>query len=169
MGLPDQLKSEWSSWLIGEWIGSGEGAVGKAEHLMTIELGIGGQFLVTKYTSHIYEMSDEHIRYMKDRMNFSEDDIHKIRESKFEELAVKTIHPETNEIVEHVFDSWRTILGGKGTWNGHKETMHFNSDNASGIRVIERVNQDRMYITQEWNMPDGSVMLETGDLKRVVK
>ena len=167
MSLPEQLNSDWSSWMTGEWIGTGEGAVGKGQHLMTVELGLGGQFLLTRYTSKIIEMSDEHISYMKDKMNMSEEDIKRIHDSSFEELGIETMISGSDEIVVHVFDSWRTILRGTGTWDGHKETIRFNGDNASGVRTIERVSQDKMFITQEWDMPDGSVMVETGELRRV--
>jgi len=167
MGLPDQLDSDWSGWMIGEWIGTGEGAVGKGQHLMTVELGLGGQFLLTKYISKLSEMSDENISYMKDKMHFSEADIERIHHTKFEELGIATMLPGSDEIVVHIFDSWRTILTGKGTWDGHKETIRFTGENASGVRVIERVNHNHMFITQEWNMQDGSVMVETGELKRV--
>ena len=166
MSLPDQLNSDWSNWMTGEWIGTGEGAVGMAEHLMTVELGLGGQFLLSRYTSKIIEMSDEHIRYMKNKMNFSAEEIKKIHDSSFEELGIATMTSDSDEIVVHVFDSWRTILRGTGTWDGHKETIHFNGDNASGVRTIERVSQDTMFITQEWDMPDGNIMIETGELRR---
>lgn len=167
MSLPAQLDSDWSSWLIGEWIGTGEGAVGKAQHLMTIELGLGGQFLLLKYISKITEMSDDHIRYMKKHMDLSDEDIEQIHHSTFEELGIETMLADSNEIIVHVFDSWRTILHGNGSWDGHKETIHFSGENTSGVRVIERVNQNQMFITQEWEMPNGSIMVETGELKRV--
>lgn len=167
MALPAQLESDWSSWLIGEWIGTGEGAAGKGQHLMTVELGLGGQFLLMKYISRITEMSDDHIRYMKENMDLSDNDIEKIHHCTFEELGIATMLADSNEIVVHVFDSWRTILSGKGSWDGHKETIRFSGEDTSGVRVIERVNPNQMFITQEWNMPNGSVMVETGELKRV--
>ncbi len=167
MALPTPLESDWSSWLIGEWIGTGEGAVGKGQHLMTVEPGLRGQFLFFKYISKITEMSDDHIRYMKEHMNLSDDDIDQIHHSTFEELGIETMLADSNEIVVHIFDSWRTILSGKGSWDGHKETIHFSGEGTSGVRVIERINQNQMFITQEWSMPNGSVMVETGELKRV--
>ena len=167
MSLPEPLNTDWSSWLIGEWIGMGEGAIGKAEHLMTFELGLDGQFLLYKYVSRITEMSEDHIHYLKDKLHLSDANIQRVRDTGFEELGIETLLPDSNEIVVHVFDSWRTILQGKGSWDGHKETVHFVNDKISGKRIIERVRHDKMYISQEWNMPDGSIMTETGEFKRV--
>ena len=167
MALPDRLDTDWSRWFTGEWIGTGEGAVGKAQHLMTVELGLGGQFLLMHYSSKITEMSDEHVRYMKQKMHLSDADIEKVRHSTYEELGVETMLVGSAEIHVHIFDSWRSILRGKGDWDGHRETVHFNGENGRGKRVIERVDEDKMFITQEWYMPDNSIMIETGELRRV--
>jgi hypothetical protein len=45
----------------------------------------------------------------------------------------------------------------------------FSGPQASGVRVTERVNDDRMTIRQEWTLPDGGVMVERGEMIRTKK
>lgn len=167
MPPPKQLDEAWCNWIAGEWRGTAEGAVGKGRHWMKVEVALDGQFLLTRYRSSITEMTEQHIRFMKEKMNLSDKEIEKIRDSVFEELGLQTLDPETGDILAYSFDSWRTILTGRGSREGNREVIRFSDPNASCVRVTDMVSRDKLIINQEWVLPDGEVMVEKGEMTRI--
>ena len=55
---PKPLDDEWSKWLVGEWKGIVELRGIKSEAWREIELGLNGQFLITK---HEHKVTNEEI------------------------------------------------------------------------------------------------------------
>jgi hypothetical protein len=167
MGLPERLDAAWCRWITGEWEGPAEGAVGRGRHRMKVEPALGGQFLLTTYRSTIDEMTDDHVRFAKDKLGLSDADLERVRGGTFEELGLQTLDPSTGDIVAYVFDSWRSMLTGTGRREGDREVITFTGPDAAARRVLEKVGDDRLVMTQEWTLPDGTVMVEKGEMTRV--
>lgn len=175
LASPKSLDDDWSKWIVGEWEGTAKSDMGKykdwvkGEGWAKIELGLNGQFLIMKYKAKITKMSNEYLRYLKETMNMSDEDIEKIRNSTFEEINIQTIDPKTGEIVEYLFDSLRCIAKGTGKREGNKETMEWQWSvygQGTSIKIIEKVSDDKFLFTQKYTMPDGSVMEDKGEMIR---
>ncbi len=159
---PNPLDDEWSKWLVGEW----EGIVGlggvKSEAWREIELGMNGQFLITK---HEHKVSNEEIQGLKKIMHISDEDVKRYQSLPFKYLEIWTIDPKNGEVIGYFFDSLRRVAEGKGKLQGNKEIVEWQwfaqGQGASSMRSIsitERVSDDRFITTKKYTLPDGSTM-----------
>ena len=105
--LPKAIDDDWSRWLVGEWEGSGESNAGKGKGWVQIELGLNGQFLIMRGQAEITEMSPEQVRYLKENLHASDEEIKRFRSETFKSIEIHTIDPKTGEIIGYLFDSLR--------------------------------------------------------------
>ena len=157
---PKPLDDEWSKWLVGEWKGTvGLGGV-KSEAWRKIELGLNGQFLITK---HEHKITDEEIQELKKIMHISDEDVKKYQSLPFKYLEIWTIDPKNGEVIGYFFDSLRRVAEGKGKLQGNKEIVEWQwfaqgQRAFSSINITERVSDDRFITTKKYILPDGSTM-----------
>ncbi len=156
---PKPLDDDWSKWLVGEWKGTvGLGGV-KSEAWREIELGLNGQFLITK---HEHKVTNEEIQELKKIMHISDEDVKKYQSLPFKYLEIWTIDPKTGEVIGYLFDSMRVVAEGKGKLQGNKEIVEWQwfaqGQGASSIRIMEKVSDDRFITTKKYILPDGSTM-----------
>jgi hypothetical protein len=119
---PEPLDDEWSKWLVGKWEGSvGLGGV-KSEARREIELGLNGQFLITK---HEHKVTNEEIQELKKIMHISDEDVKKYQSLPFKYFEICTIDPTSGEIITYLFDSLRCVAKGRGKREGNKEIMEW--------------------------------------------
>ena len=157
---PEPLDDEWSKWLVGEW----EGSVGldgvKSEAWREIELGLNGQFLITK---HEHKITDEEIQGLKKVTHISDEDVKKYQSLPFKYLEIWTIDPKNGEVIGYFFDSLRRVAEGKGKLQGNKEIVEWQWFSQgqrafSNINIMEKVSDDRFITTKKYILPDGSTM-----------
>jgi hypothetical protein len=166
--IPEPLDDEWTRWIVGEWEGAAESDLfGKAEDRMTVELGLGGQFLIIRYTSDVAEMSPEQRSNAKALLNLSDEDIEGILSTPFHGLDIHTVNPKTGRIVAYSFDSWRSIIRGTGRRQGDREVLEWADGMSTSTRITEKLTDDRLRITETWSLPDGRTMEETSEMRRV--
>ena len=159
---PKPLNDEWSKWLVGEWEGTvGLGGV-KSKAWREIELGLNGQFLITK---HEHKVTNEEIQELKKIMHISDDDVKQYQSLPFKYLEIWTIDPKNGEVIGYFFDSLRRVAEGKGKLQGNKEIVEWQwfaqGQGASimrNISITERVSDDRFITTKKYTLPDGSTM-----------
>ncbi len=157
---PEPLDDDWSKWLVGEWEGSvGLGGV-KSEAWREIELGLNGQFLITK---HEHKITDEEIQGLKKVTHISDEDIKRYQSLPFKYLEIWTIDPKNGEVIGYFFDSLRRVAQGKGKLQGNKEIVEWQwvaqgQRAFSNTSITERVSDDRFITTKKYTLPDGSTM-----------
>jgi hypothetical protein len=83
---PKPLDDEWSKWLVGQWEGSAKSDAGTAKLWTKIDLGLNGQFLIMKGEAKIIELTAEQIKYLRETLSASDEDIERYRSSTFENL-----------------------------------------------------------------------------------
>jgi len=157
---PRTLDDDWGRWLVGEWEGPFESTVGKGKNSIEVELCFDGRFLITKYRGEVPEITPERIQHLKETMGISDRDIKNIQNSIYKGLEFRTIDSDTGQICGQWFDNWRPMLTGRGKREGNKEIMEWEwpEQKVSGIRVIEKVSDDKFIMTGKWTMPNGRVM-----------
>jgi len=157
---PGPLDDEWSKWLVGEWKGIvGLGGM-KSEAWREIELGLNGQFLITK---HEHKVTNEEIQELKKIMHISDEDVKKYQSLPFKYLEIWTIDPKNGEVIGYFFDSLRRVAEGKGKLQGNKEIVEWQwfvqgQRAFSSINIMEKVSDDRFITTKKYILPDGSTM-----------
>lgn len=167
---PKPLDDDWSKWIVGEWEGSGESDAGTGRGWVKIEFDLNEQFLIMKGEGEITELTAEQIQYLKDTMHASDGDIERFRSSTFKELQIHTIDPKTGEVIGYLFDSLRCIAEGRGRREGNKEIIEWewkcSGQEASSVRITEKVSDDKLIITEKYTLPDGSTMEDKGEMTR---
>ena len=164
---PLPLDDEWSRWLVGEWVGSGESEAGSGRGNMRVELGLNGQFLVFTGEAEITEITLEQRQYLKTQLHASDEEIERFKSSPFRSLEIYTIDQETGELVGYLFDSLRSIATGRGHWQGNKQVIKWQwATGHKSTRITERVGDDRFAVVEQIAMPDGSMMEEKGEMVR---
>jgi len=167
----EPLDDEWSKWLVGEW----EGTVGlggmKSEAWREIELGLNGQFLITK---HEHKITDEEIQGLKKVTHISDEDAKKYQSLPFKYLEIWTIDPKNGEVIGYFFDSLRRVAEGKGKLQGNKEIVEWQwfaqgQRAFSSINIMEKVSDDRFITTKKYILPDGSTMEGKVEMTRCKK
>ena len=159
---PKPLDDEWSKWLVGEW----KGTVGlngmKSEARREIELGMNGQFLITK---HEHKVSEKGIQELRRIPHISDEDVKKYQSLPFKYFEIWTIDPKSGEVIGYFFDSMRRVAEGKGKLQGNKEIVEWQwfaqSQGAPIMRntsITERVSDDKFITTKRYTLPDGSTM-----------
>ena len=168
MEPPKTLDDDWSRWLVGEWEGPFESAVGKGKNWMEIELCFNGRFLITKYRSRVPKITPERVQHLKETMGVSDKDIKNMQGSIYKGLEFRTIDPSTGEVFGQWFDNRRSMFKGRSRWEENKEIMEWEwpEQKISIIRIIEKVSDDKFIMTGKWTMPDGSVMNDKTEMTR---
>ncbi len=156
---PEPLDDEWSKWLVGEWDGG-----------FKIEFGLNRQFLIMKGEAETGEMTPDQIKYLKDTLNASDEDIEKMQSHPFKELQIHTIDPKTGERIGYLFDSTRCIAKGTGRLEGNKEIMKWRwsgrGQGATSIRIIEKINDNKFTLNHKYTLPDGKKMEDKIEMTR---
>ena len=167
---PKPLDDEWSKWLVGGWEGSVESDVGTCKLWIKIDFGLNGLFLIMKSENEIIELTAEQIKYLKDILRASDEDIDRYRSSTFKELQIHTIDPKTGEVVGYLFDSMRCIAEGRGRHQGNKEIIEWkwsgNAQGATSVRIIEKINDNKFTINHKYTLPNGKKMEDRGEMTR---
>lgn len=165
--LPLPLADDWCHWIVGEWEGTGESDTGRGSGLERIEFALNGQFLFSHGEATITEITPDQAAYLRKNMHASDDEIARFKAAPYRSLEIFTTDPNTGEIIGFSFDSLRCIATGRGRREGDRQIIDWEWSNGhQSTRITERVNADRMVITQRTPMPDGSVMEETGAATR---
>lgn len=167
MTPPEPLNNEWFNWLEGEWQGWSESPMGKSEDHMKVEMGLNDQFLIMKYTGKMAAMTPEQKQQWQEAMGATEEEVEKMANTEFKGIGLLTIDSQSGEIVGHWFDSWRNMSKGHGRIEGNKEIMEWSGAMGTGTRTVEKVGEDKLVVTEKWNMPDGSVMESKSEMTRV--
>ena len=139
---PPPLDNAYMSWMVGEWKGWSEGAMGKSEDWMKCTMDFGGQFMMTEYKA----------------------------DSPMGELTgggAYTLNEE-GEIVAFWIDSRRTMATGKGTLDGDTMTVHWESKMGNGTRITTKISDDKFVVTSKMDM-GGQVMESKSEMTRVKK
>jgi hypothetical protein len=167
---PKTLDDDWSKWLVGEWEGPFESVVGKGKNCMGIELCLNGRFLITKYQSQLPEITPERVQRLKETMGVSDKDIKNIQGSIYKGIEFRTIDPNTGEVSGQWFDNWRSVFEGRSEREGNKEIMEWEwpEQGISGVRIIEKISNDKFIMTGKWTMPGGSVMDDKTEMTRKI-
>jgi len=154
------LDDDWSKWLVGEW----KGTVGlrgiKSEAWREIELGLNGQFLITK---HEHKVTNEEIQELKKIAHISDEDVRQYQSLPFKYIEIWTIDPKNGEVIGYFLDSLRRVARGKGKLQGNKEIVEWEwfaqgQRAFSSINTTEKVSDDRFITTKKYILPDGSTM-----------
>ena len=154
------LDNDWSNWLVGEW----KGTVGlrgiKSEAWREIELGLNGQFLITK---HEHKVTNEEIQELKKIAHISDEDVRQYQSLPFKYIEIWTIDPKNGEVIGYFLDSLRRVAEGKGKLQGNKEIVEWEwfaqgQRAFSSINTTERVSDDKFITTKIYILPDGSTM-----------
>ena len=139
---PPPLNDEYMSWMVGEWKGWSEGAMGKSEDWMKCKMDLGGQFMMTEYKA----------------------------DSPMGEWTgggAYTLNEE-GEIVAFWIDSHRTMTTGKGMIDGDTMTVHWESKMGNGTRITKKISDDKFVVTSKMDM-GGQVMESKSEMTRVKK
>ncbi|MHC4088447.1 MAG: hypothetical protein ACYSWZ_22585 [Planctomycetota bacterium] len=161
--VPETLKDDWTEWIVGEWeffyeLGEMES---RSKIVMNAKLGLNDQFLIIKYES---EITDEAIEELKKSMETSNQEAEKFKSMNHIEVEFFTIDQETGQIIGNLFDSLRCIAQGRGRRQENKEIIEWKWNcsgfEATSVRTIERINDDKLIMTDKFVAPDGSVWME---------
>ncbi len=182
---PKPLDDEWSKWLVGEWeVVSGEssladesGKVGKIDldeqgaGGFKIESGLNGQFLIMNNWAETGEMTPDQIKYFKDTLNVSDEDIERMLSMPFKELQIHTIDPKTGERLGYLFDSMRCIATGTGRLEGNREIMEWvwyaTARGATSVSIIEKISDNKFTYNHKYILPNGNKMEDKVEMTRV--
>ena len=164
---PKPLDDAWSQWLVGQWDCSAESDIpgfkkwvrGKGQ--MTAELGLGGQFLLTRMEGKMTHLSEEYLEYLRKTLHAPEEDIQRLQNMTFGSLELRSIDPLTGRVTAYLFDSWRCTAQGTGIRKGNTEIIEWKWSLAgagTSVRVTEKVTDDRMVVVERYVLPDSSTM-----------
>jgi hypothetical protein len=180
---PEPLDDDWSKWLVGEWEGSGESSLadesGKVSKIdldelgtggFKIELGLNGQFLIMKSWAETGEMTPDQIKYFKDTLNYSDEDIERLKSNPFKALLIQTIDPKTGERLGYLFDSMRCIATGTGRLENNREIMEWvwfaTAQGATSVSIIEKINDNTFTYNHKYTLPNGNKMEDKAEFTR---
>ena len=167
---PKPLDDEWSKWLVGQWEGSVESDVGTGKFRTKIEFQLNGQFLIMKSEGETSEMAPEHIKYLKETLHASDEDIERLQSSTFKELQIHTIDTKTGEVAGYLFDSLRCVATGKGKREGNKEIMEWEwsatAQGATSVCIIEKINNNKIILNHKYTLSDGNKMEDRVEMTR---
>ena len=173
---PTPLGDEWSKWLVGEWeVVSGESSVvdgaGKVSKFdldeqeaggFKIELGLNGQFLIMKSEAETAEMTPDQIKYFKNTLNYSDEDIERLKSNPYKALLIHTIDPYTGERIGYLFDSLRCVAKGTGRLERNREIMEWvwsaTAQGATSVSIIEKINENKFNYNHKYILPNGNKM-----------
>jgi len=165
MFLPPVLADDWTKWIVGEWEGTGESDSGKGKGTATFELGLSGQFLIMRSEAVITELNPD---YLKKHMGATDEQLKRFKRSGYLSLELYTLDPANGEVLAYLFDNLRCIATGRGKREGFRETVDWQWQNGrKSTRIVQRAGEDRMLLIERTPNPDGSVMEDKGEMRRV--
>jgi catechol 2,3-dioxygenase-like lactoylglutathione lyase family enzyme len=183
---PKPLDDDWSKWLVGEWkVVSGESSVtdesGKLGKIdldeqgagaggFKIELGLNGQFLIMKSEAETGEMTPDQIKYFKDTLNYSDEDIERLKSNPYKALLIQTIDPKTGKRIGFLFDSMRCVAVGKGRLEGNREIIEWvwsaTAQGATSVSITEKINDNKFTYNHKYILPNGNKMEDKVEFTR---
>lgn len=167
MFLPKPLDDEWSKWLVGQWETTGQTDTGSGKGTVRIELALNGQFRLHTEEGTVTEMTPDQERYLKRNMHASDEEIARFKAAPYRALEIYTTDQVTGDTIGYLFDSLRCIATGRGTRKGNTETVHWQwATGHKSTRITQRAGPDKLTVTQQTPMPDGSIMQEKGHATR---
>ena len=167
MFFPPPLADDWTTWIVGEWEGAGTSNAGKGRGVGRFELALGGQFLICRGEAEITSLDPD---YLRKHMHAIDSEIERFRRAGYQQLEVYTIDQKTGEVIGFLFDSLRCVATGSGRREGHREVMNWDwRTGHKSIRITERVSSDKMLVIERTPNPDGSVMEDKGEMRRIRK
>jgi hypothetical protein len=164
---PKPLDDAWSRWLVGQWDCTAESDIPGFKNWvrgmgqMTAELGLGGQFLLTKMEGKMTHLSEEYLRYLRETLHAPETDIQRLQNLTFGSLELCSIDPQTGRITAYLFDSWRCVAQGTGARKGNTEVIEWKWSLAgagTSVRITRKVSDNRIAVTERYTLSDGSIM-----------
>lgn len=156
MTPPKPLSSDWYKWMIGEWEGTSQSAMGETKDWIKFEWGLDKQFVVMHYKGVMVEPNEEMMKGMQEKMNMSDEDMSKMMEMPYKGMGVVTIDPKTGESTGYWFDNWRTVSTGKGKMEGsNKMTMVWEGAMGTETRTTEKVDENKMVVNFKSSGPMG--------------
>jgi len=122
-----------------------------------------------KRSRFIY-FSGKKVKYIKDTLNASDEDIEGSKSNPFKELQIHTIDPKTGEVAGYLFDSLRSIAKGTGRLEGNKEIMEWvwsaTAQGATSVSIIEKINDNRFTYNHKYTLPNGNRMEDNVEFTR---
>jgi hypothetical protein len=164
---PLPLDNEWTRWIVGEWVATGQSDAGSGRGTVRIELALNGQFLIFKGDAEVTNISAEQRHYLKTQLHATDEEIERFMAMPYRGLEVYTIDQETGEVIGYLFDSLRCMATGKGRWKGNTQTMIWQwATGHKSTRITTKLSDDRLVMVERIAMPDGSTMEESGEMVR---
>jgi len=164
--LPKPLDDDWTRWIVGEWDGTGDSDPGKGKGRISFELGLNGQFLIARGEMEITEVNRE---YLKNTMHATDEEIAQFQTSPYKSLQIYTIDPKSGDIIGYLFDSLQCVAIGKGKRQGNKETIEWRwsmHGQGTSVRITEKIDNDRIVISENYTMPGGAIMKDRWEMTR---
>ena len=110
------------------------------------------------------------VKYIKDTLNASDEDIERFLSMPFKELQIHTIDPKTGERIGYLFDSLRCIAKGTGRLEGNKEIMEWEwsgtLQGATSVGIMEKISDNKFTCTHKITLPNGNKMEEKIEMIR---
>jgi len=122
-----------------------------------------------KRSRFIY-FSGKKVKYIKDTLNASDEDIERLKSNPYKALLIHTIDPKTGERLGYLFDSMRCIAAGKGRLEGNREIMEWvwsaTAQGATSVSIMEKINDDKFTYNHKYILPNGNKMEEKIEMTR---
>ena len=122
-----------------------------------------------KRSRFIY-FSGKKVKYIKDTLNASDEEIERFQNSTFKELQIHTIDPKTGEKLGYLFDSMRCVATGKSKREGNKEIIKWKwsatAQGATSVSIIEKINNDKFTYNHKYILPNGNKMEDKVEFTR---
>jgi len=154
------------TWMIGEWEGWSESQMGKTKDWMMVEWGLNKQFVITHLKSRITDVNEKTMKSMSEQLNLSEKDVAQMVSTPYSGYGFATIDPESCEIHNYWFDSYRRFYKGTETRNGKQFTMHMTGP-VQITRNVEIVDDNKMIGTFKNVEKDGTASEGTFEMTRL--
>jgi hypothetical protein len=114
--------------------------------------------------------SGKKVKYIKDTLNASDEDIERFLSMPYKSLQIQTIDPKTDEVIGYLFDSMRCIAKGTGLLEGNKEIMKWRwsgtGQGATSVRIIDKTNDNKITANHKYTLPNGKKMEEKIEMIR---
>lgn len=142
---PAPLNDTFLKWMVGEWRGITESAMGASNDWMKCELALGGQFLLIHYKSEIEGGAVA------------------------TGMGALTINRE-GKMVGIWIDSWRTISQGIGKHDSTGSTMEWTTPGmGTQIRIMEKIGADNFRTIMKMKDKDGKETQAYSEMRCVKK
>jgi hypothetical protein len=166
MAPPGPLEDDLCKWMIGDWEGTTEWTMGKANDEMEVDWDLERQFVGIHYKQKNAETDPAKLEAMAKAMGITKEQA----QMPYKGQGFMTINPQTKEYIGFWFDSFRIFSQGKGTRAGNKITMTWTDVTGTAERTIEKAGEDKLVMTFKNMDPQGKVVAEgTTTLMRKMK